>query len=167
MARHLAPAFFAASAATGLPVKAPGELGRCTRGAAPLSARPPSRARTTPNTTPSRTSFRLDVHARLAPALRLARDTPGGACTRRTGGHLRERTCEMKPTSVTPTLAPREADDTAICARKSLAGTSRREYRPETSPPAARDGRGRLRRDGPRARLGSCSGRSSSSRSRC
>ena len=70
----------------------------------------------------------------------------------------------MKPTSVTPTLAPREADDTAICARKSLAGTSRRKYRPETSPPAARDGRGRLRRDGPRARLGSCSGRSSSSR---
>jgi hypothetical protein len=42
-------------------------------------ARPPSRARTTPHTR-SRTRFRLDVHATLAPALRLARDTPGGAC---------------------------------------------------------------------------------------
>ena len=70
----------------------------------------------------------------------------------------------MKPTSVTPTLAPREADDTAICARKSLAEPSGYGHRSAASPPAARDGRGRLRRDGPRARLGSCSGRSSSSR---
>ena len=70
----------------------------------------------------------------------------------------------MLPLSVTPTLAPDEADDTAICARKSLAGTSRREYRPETSPPAARDRRGRLRCDGPGTGWGSCGGRSSSSR---
>ena len=67
----------------------------------------------------------------------------------------------MLPLSVTPTLAPDEADDTAICARKSLAGTSRREYRPETSPPAARDRRGRLRCDGPGTGWGSCDGRSS------
>ena len=70
----------------------------------------------------------------------------------------------MLPLSVTPTLAPDEADDTAICARKSLAGTSRREYRPETSPPAAHDRRGRLRCDGPGTGWGSCGGRSSSSR---
>ena len=70
----------------------------------------------------------------------------------------------MKPTSVTPTLAPREADDTAICERKSLAEPSGYGHRSAASPPAARDSRGRLRRDGPRARLGSCSGRSSSSR---
>ena len=68
----------------------------------------------------------------------------------------------MKPVSVTPTLAPREADDTAICARASLAGLSGYEHRSAASPPAARDGRGRLRRDGPGAGLGSCSGRSSS-----
>ena len=68
------------------------------------------------------------------------------------------------PLSVTPTLAPDEADDTTISARKSLAGTSRREGRPETSPPAAHDRRGRLRRDGPGTGWGSCSGRSSSSR---
>ena len=73
----------------------------------------------------------------------------------------------MKPTSVTPTLAPREADDTAICARKSLAEPSGYGHRSAASPPAARDSRGRLRRDGPRARLGSCSGRSSSSRLHC
>jgi len=70
----------------------------------------------------------------------------------------------MKPLSVTPTLAPREADDTAVCARASLAGLSGCGYRSAASPPAARDGRGRLRRDGPRAGSGSCSGRSSSSR---
>ena len=70
----------------------------------------------------------------------------------------------MKPVSVTPTLAPREADDTAICARASLAGPSGYGHRSAASPPAARDGRGRLRRDGPRAGSGSCSGRSSSSR---
>ena len=70
----------------------------------------------------------------------------------------------MLPLSVTPTLAPDEADDTTISARKSLAGTSRRECRPETSPPAAHDRRGRLRRDGPGTGWGSCSGRSSSSR---
>ena len=70
----------------------------------------------------------------------------------------------MRPLSVTPTLAPREADDTAVSARESLARTSRREYRPERSPPAARDGRDRLRRDGPGSGLGPCSGRSSSSR---
>ena len=70
----------------------------------------------------------------------------------------------MKPMSVTPTLAPREADDTAICARASLAGPSGYEHRSAASPPAARDGRGRLRRDAPRAGLGSCGGRSSSSR---
>ena len=68
----------------------------------------------------------------------------------------------MKPVSVTPTLAPREADDTAICARASLAGPSGYGHRSAASPPAARDGRGRLRRDGPRAGSGSCSGRSSS-----
>ena len=34
------------------------------------------------------------------------------------------------PVSVTPTLAPREADDTAVCARASLAGLSGHEYRP-------------------------------------
>ena len=68
----------------------------------------------------------------------------------------------MKPVSVTPTLAPREADDTAICARASCAGPSGYEHRSAASPPAARDGRGRLRRDGPGAGLGSCSGRSSS-----
>ena len=70
----------------------------------------------------------------------------------------------MKPVSVTPTLAPREADDTAICARASLAGPSGYGHRSAASPPAARDGRGRLRRDGPGAGSGSCSGRSSSSR---
>ena len=70
----------------------------------------------------------------------------------------------MLPLSVTPALAPREADDTAICARKSLAEPSGYGHRSAASPPAARDGRGRLRRDGPRARLGFCSGRSSSSR---
>ena len=70
----------------------------------------------------------------------------------------------MKPVSVTPTLAPREADDTAICARASCAGPSGYGHRSAASPPAARDGRGRLRRDGPRAGSGSCSGRSSSSR---
>ena len=70
----------------------------------------------------------------------------------------------MKPMSVTATLAPREADDTAICARKSLAGPSGYGHRSAASPPAARDGRGRLRRDGPGAGLRSCSGRSSSSR---
>ena len=68
----------------------------------------------------------------------------------------------MKPVSVTPTLAPREADDTAICARASCAGPSGYGHRSAASPPAARDGRGRLRRDGPRAGSGSCSGRSSS-----
>ena len=47
-------------------------------------ARPPD-TRKTPDTR-SRPRFRLDVHATLAPALRLARDTPGGACTRRTDG---------------------------------------------------------------------------------
>jgi len=70
----------------------------------------------------------------------------------------------MLPLSVTPTLAPDEADDTAVRARKSLAGTSRREYRPEPTPPAVRDGRGRLRCDGPGTGWGSCGGRSSSSR---
>ena len=70
----------------------------------------------------------------------------------------------MKPMSVTATLAPREADDTAICARKSLAGPSGYGHRSAASPPAARDGRGRLRRDGPGTGWGSCGGRSSSSR---
>jgi len=66
--------------------------------------------------------------------------------------------------SVTPTLAPDEADDTAISARKSLAGSSGCGHRSAASPLAARDRRDRLRRDGPGSGLASCSGRSSSSR---
>ena len=114
-------------------------------------ARPPSLARTTPDTR-SRTRFRLDVHATLAPALRLARDTPGGACIRLTDGHIPAKGREM-PVSVTPTLAPREADDTAVCARASLAGLSGHEYRPNQRLPrlvtagvaSAMDPRGGLR----------------------
>ena len=70
----------------------------------------------------------------------------------------------MRPLSVTPTLAPDEADDTAISARKSLAGSSGCGHRSAAVPLAARDGRDRLRRDGPGSGLASCSGRSSSSR---
>ena len=101
----------------------------------------------------TRHSLRLSVSRairRAEPAFRL------------TGGHIPAKGREMKPVSVTPTLAPREADDTAICARASCAGPSEYGHRSAASPPAARDGRGRLRRDGPGAGSGSCSGRSSS-----
>ena len=92
----------------------------------------------------TRHSLRLSVSRairRAEPAFRL------------TGGHIPAKGREMKPVSVTPTLAPREADDTAICARASLAGPSGYGHRSAASPPAARDGRGRLRRDGPGAGL--------------
>lgn len=100
----------------------------------------------------TRHSLRLSVSRairRAEPAFRL------------TDGHIPAKGREM-PVSVTPTLAPREADDTAVCARASCAGPSEYGHRSAASPPAARDGRGRLRRDGPGAGSGSCSGRSSS-----